>query len=67
MSQALVVPAQEEQLLQAMDVSFRKLQTLHRARLDKAKSRTAVVEKMEEDFGGRVTEVGTGSARPRTR
>ena len=48
--------SQEEQLLQAMGASFRRLQTLHRTRLDKANSRTAVVEKMEEDFGGRVTE-----------
>lgn len=46
--------SQEERLLQAMGASFRKLQALHRARLDKAKSRAAVMEKAEEDFGGRV-------------
>ena len=48
--------SQEEQLLQAMGASLRKLQALHHARLDKSKSWTAVVEKMEEDFGGRVVE-----------
>nr|XP_040252058.1 circumsporozoite protein-like [Aegilops tauschii subsp. strangulata] len=35
---------------------FRKLQALHRARLDKAKSRTAVVEKAEADLQERVAE-----------
>ena len=39
-----------------MGASFRKLQALHRARLDKAKSRTTVVEKAEADFEGRVAE-----------
>ena len=39
-----------------MGASFRKLQALHRARLDKAKSRAAVVEKAQEEFGGRVAE-----------
>ena len=48
--------SQEEWLLQAMGASFRKLQALHRARLDKAKSRTAMVEKAEADFEGRVAE-----------
>ena len=42
--------SQEERLLHAMGASFRKLQALHRARLDKAKSRTAVVEKAEADL-----------------
>ena len=39
-----------------MGASFRKLQALQRARLDKAKSKTAVVEKVEADFEERVTE-----------
>ena len=34
---------QEEQLLRAMGASFWKLQALHRARLDKAKSRASMV------------------------
>ena len=57
--------SQEERLLQAIGASFRKLQALHRARLDKAKSRTAMVEKAEEDLGGS-PRCRTGSARPRT-
>ena len=48
--------SQEERLLQAMGASFRKLQALHRTRLDKAKSRTAVVEKAEADLQKRVAE-----------
>ena len=48
--------SQEERLLQAMGASFRKLRVLHRARLYKAKSRTAVVEKAEADIEGRVVE-----------
>ena len=48
--------SQEERLLHAMGASFRKLQALHRARLDKAKSRTAVVEKAEADLQKRVAE-----------
>ena len=36
--------SQEEWLLQAMGANFRKLQALHRARLDKAKSRAATVD-----------------------
>ena len=39
-----------------MGTSFRRLQALHRARLDKAKSRTAVVEKAEADLQKRVAE-----------
>ena len=46
-----------------MGASFRRLQTLHRARLDKAKSRTAVVEKAEADFEGRVAEAQDWFAR----
>ena len=48
--------SQEEQLLHAMGASFWKLQELHRARLDKANSRTAVVEKAEADLQERVAE-----------
>ena len=48
--------SQEEWLLQAMGASFRKLQALNRAHLDKAKSRMAVVEKAEADLKGRVAE-----------
>ena len=48
--------SQEERLLHAMGASFRKLQALHRARLDKAKSRTAVVEKAKVDLQKRVAE-----------
>ena len=47
---------QEERLLQAMSASFNKLQALHRARLDKAKSKEAVAHKMEADFAERVAE-----------
>ena len=54
--------SQEERLLQAMGASFRKLQVLHRARLDKDKSRTAVVENAEADLQERVVESRTGSA-----
>ena len=39
-----------------MGASFRKLQTLQRARLDKVKSRAAVVEKAEADLQKRVAE-----------
>ena len=42
--------SQEERLLQAMGANFQKLRALHRARLDKAKSRMAVVEKAEADL-----------------
>ena len=48
--------SQEERLLQAMGANFRRLQALHRARLDKVKSKTAVVEKAEADLQKRVTE-----------
>ncbi|KAM3410375.1 hypothetical protein ACQJBY_002530 [Aegilops geniculata] len=48
--------SQEEQLLRAMSANFQKLQTLHRARLDKAKSRMAVVDKAEADLEGHVAE-----------
>ena len=39
-----------------MGASFRKLQALHRARLDKAKSRMAMVDQAEADLKVRVTE-----------
>ena len=39
-----------------MSASFHKLQALQRARLDKAKSRMAAVDKAEADLEGRVTE-----------
>ena len=49
--------SQEERLLHAMGASFWKLQALHRARLDKAKSRMAVAEKAEVDLQKRVAEM----------
>nr|XP_020156260.1 uncharacterized protein LOC109741581 [Aegilops tauschii subsp. strangulata] len=48
--------SQEEQLLRAMSVNFQKLQALHRARLDKAKSRMAVADKAEADLEERVAQ-----------
>ena len=48
--------SQEERLLRAMGASFWKLQALHRARLDKAKSRMATVDKAEADLKVRVAE-----------
>ena len=48
--------SQEERLLQAMSANFQKLQALHRARLDTAKSRMAVVDKAEADLEERVAE-----------
>ena len=39
-----------------MGASFRKLQALHCAHLDKAKSRMAVAEKAEADLQKRVAE-----------
>lgn len=48
--------SQEEQLLRAMSTKFQKLQALHRARLDKAKSKMAAVDKAEADLEGRVIE-----------
>ena len=48
--------SQEERLLQAMGANFRRLQALHRARLDKAKSKMAVVDKVEAHLEGRVAE-----------
>ena len=48
--------SQEERLPQAMSANFQKLQALHRARLDKAKSRMAVVDKAEADLEERVAE-----------
>ena len=42
--------SQEERLLQAMGANFRRLQALHRARLDKVRYRTAVTEKAEADL-----------------
>ena len=55
--------SQEEWLLQAMGANFRKLQALHHARLDKAKSRMAVVDKAEADLEEHVAEAQDGSAR----
>lgn len=48
--------SQEERLLRAMGDNFQKLQALHRALLDRAKSKTEVVEKVEADLEGRVAE-----------
>ena len=48
--------SQEERLLQAMGANFRRLQALHRAHLDKARSRTAVAENAEADLQKRVAE-----------
>ena len=48
--------SQEEQLLRAMGANFQKLQVLHRARQDKVKSRMAVVDKAEADFGERIAQ-----------
>ena len=48
--------SQEERLLQAMSANFQKLQALHHTRLDKAKSRMAVVDKAEADLEGHVAE-----------
>ena len=48
--------SQEEQLLRAMSVNFQKLQALHRARLDKAKSRMASTDKAEADLEERVAQ-----------
>nr|XP_020195192.1 MAP7 domain-containing protein 1-like [Aegilops tauschii subsp. strangulata] len=48
--------SQEEQLLRAMGANFQKLQALHRARLDKAKSRLAAVDKEEADLEERVAQ-----------
>ena len=39
-----------------MGASFQKLQALHHARLDKAKSRMAAVDKAEADLKGRIVE-----------
>ena len=49
----------EERLLQAMSANFQKLQALHRARLDKAKSRMATVDKGEADLKVRIAETQT--------
>lgn len=56
--------SQEEQLLQAMNANFQKLQALHRARQDKVKSRMAAVDKAGADFEERVaqTQVWFGEA-----
>ena len=48
--------SQEEELLRGMSANFQKLQALHRARLDKAKSRMAAVDKAEVDLAWRVAE-----------
>nr|XP_045083538.1 plectin-like [Aegilops tauschii subsp. strangulata] len=48
--------SQEEQLLQAMSINFQKLQALHRARLDKAKSRMVAADKAGADLEERVAE-----------
>ena len=42
-----------------MGANFRKLQALHRARLDKAKSRMATVDKGEADLKVRIAETQT--------
>ena len=44
------------ELLRAMAASFWKLQALHRARLDKVKSRVAAADKAEADLEERITE-----------
>ena len=49
--------SQEEQLLRAMSANFQKLRALHRACLDKAKSRMAAVGKAEADLEGRIAEM----------
>nr|XP_020158140.1 myosin heavy chain, clone 203-like [Aegilops tauschii subsp. strangulata] len=48
--------SQEEQLLRAMGANFQKLQALHLARLDKAKSKLAAVDKAEADLEERVAQ-----------
>nr|XP_020151801.1 uncharacterized protein LOC109736990 [Aegilops tauschii subsp. strangulata] len=52
--------SQEERLLNAMGTSFRKLEALHRTRLDKAKSRMAVAEKAEADLQKHAQETAEG-------
>ena len=42
-----------------MGANFRRLEALHRARLDKAKSRMAMVDKAEADLKARVAEAQT--------
>nr|XP_045087429.1 translation initiation factor IF-2-like [Aegilops tauschii subsp. strangulata] len=42
--------SQEEQLLRNMSANFQRLQTLHRARQDKVKSRMAAVDKAKADI-----------------
>ena len=49
----------EEQLFRAMGANFRKLQVLYRARLDKVKSRMAMVDNAEVDFKARFAETQT--------
>ena len=51
--------SREERLLQAMGANFRKLQALHRARLDKDKSRMATAVKAEADLKVRVAKAQT--------
>ena len=46
-----------------MSANFQKLQVLHRARLHKAKSRMAAMDKAEADLEGRVAKRRLGSAR----
>ena len=50
---------QEERLLQAIGANFRKLQALHRAGLDKDKSRMATVDKAEAGLKVRIAEAQT--------
>ncbi|XP_044444773.1 uncharacterized protein [Triticum aestivum] len=48
--------SQEERILQAMGANFRRLQALHRTRLDKAKSRMATVDQAEAELKVRIAE-----------
>ena len=47
-----------------MGANFRKLQALHRARLDKAKSKMATVDKAEADLKGRIAKAQTWFHQP---
>ena len=51
--------SREERLLQAKGTNFRKLQALHRARLDNANSRAATVDTAEAELKVRVAEMQT--------
>ena len=56
MGVTMVLVSSSERLLQAMSVNFQKLQALHCARLDKAKSGMVAVDKAEADLEERVAE-----------